>query len=355
MNIKNLLLLIPLLALTACSSDDGESDDSGNKRPASGVPIDIEVSEAPLSDPEGAGTRAAITYKNTLSRFYMKYLTTPPQKTYTEANASRTDADHKWETDAQWPSGVDADTPCYFYAYANVDYEGTDYSDFNYNKDTNYSPDGQSLDFSIDELTNGQMDLLVATQTMSQNENQTQHKPVHFQFHHACAALQFSICKTEALSAFNVRVEKVVLHNIKKHGTYNFSNDSWSVNTDVPNDLYANYTLASSTPMTVTTAQTLLATSQEDYMFVIPQTVNKWDRSWYTIETNDASGGPKAAYLEIKCSIIKGEKDYSDEGSVYLPFGDTWKMSMIHRYVIRMGTNLRDRAGWTVFTNTSNS
>lgn len=337
MNIKSLLWMFPLLVLTACSSDEGGADNTGIKQTATGATIDIEVSEAPLNDPAGVATRAAITYKNTLTQFYIRYLTTEP-KTYTEANASRTDAEHKWQTDAQWPSGVEPDTPCFFYAYANVDYDGQDYSDFTYDKDDNYSPSGQSLDFSIDELTNGQMDLLVATQTMSQNENLT--KPVHFQFKHACAALQFSICKTEALSDFEVKVEKVVLHNIMKHGNYNFSEDRWS-QSNVSGDTYANYTLASyATPVTVTTENRLLAAGQDDYMFVIPQTVNKWNTS-NSISSNNQS----ESYLQIDCSIMKGNKDYADKGSVYLPFADTWEMSMIHRYVIRMGTNLRGSDG----------
>ena len=77
----------------------------------------------------------------------------------------------------------------------------------------------------------------------------------------------------------------------------------------------------------------LLAPNANDYMFVIPQTVAAWDY---------ASNG---AYIEIQCSITKGEKTYDDSGRVYLPFTDTWEKGCIHRYNIRMGTSLRNISG----------
>lgn len=346
MNIKQLFFLLSLVGLTACSSDDdGSTSNTGLQSHGGGAPITIAVSSSSLSDSGGAGTRAAITYKETLEKFYMHYLTESP-KTYNSSVAtSVTDKDRKWQTTAQWPS-IDADVPCYFFAYANVDYDGQDYSGFNYNKDSNYKPSGQSLDFSIDELTNGQMDLLVSTQVMSQSENDADH-PVHFRFKHVCSALQFSICKTAALQDFDIKLSEVKLCNIKKDGTYHFSDSTWTNNLD-GTDPYADYTLASySGTSTVTVhgedSPTLLANNANDYMFVIPQTVVPWNNS-VDIASNNSSESPQS-YLRIKCRIVKGSKNYSDGEYVYLPFGDTWKRGYIHRYNIKMGTGLKSASG----------
>ena len=346
---KLLFFALPLLALTACSSDESGADNSDGKQSTSGVPILIDVSEEPLTDTNGAGTRANITFKENLLKFNMPFLTVSP-KTYTNAKANRTDANHQWESDNTWPSGVNPNTPCYFFAYANTDYNGLDYSDFGYDRETNYRPDDQYLDFSIDEYTRGQMDLLVATQTCTQNENQIQHKPVHFQFSHACAALQFSICKTASLAGYQINVTKVVLHNILKHGTYYFNSRQWTMGTSQQGDTYADYTLAEYdlnssliVPNENEENPKLLATSANDYMFVIPQKVTPWS------EGNILN--QHGAYLEIECTIqeINGSQQVAPFGRVYLPFGDTWEMGYIHRYNIRMGTKLLNSNGESVF------
>lgn len=361
MNIKKIFFILPLLCLAACSSDDeGSSSNSSQQPQGNGVPITIEVSEEPLSDSEGTGTRAAITYKETLSSFHLSYFTQGLSSAVV-ATASRTDADHKWVTDATWISGSDPDEPTYFFAYANTDYSGLDYSEFSYNKN-NIS--GQSLNFEIDENSNAQMDLLVSTQECSQRESQTNGKPVHFLFKHACAALQFSISKTAALEDFQIKVKEVKLFNITQNGTYKFSDGSWETfliydNNVVKNeDSYADYTLYSSDDgflvknETASDAPTLLAKDANDYMFVIPQTVTAWTPNHTpTISNNDKLEAP-GSYIRIKCEILKGNKDYSDSGYVYLPFSDTWEKGVIHRYTVRMGTNLRKSNGEKInFTN----
>ncbi len=352
MNFKFLFFALPFLAMTACSSDDDVSENQGHQQQSSGIPVSIEVSEEPLTDASAAGTRAAITFKETLTNFKFHILAYGHSNIDVTANASRTnaqDAGNRWETNAMWPFGVDIETPCYFYAFANVDYDGEDFSEFS--PGTTFTPPTGELDFSIDEYSEAQMDLLVAKQICTQKENQVNNKPVHFQFHHACAALQFSICKTDFLSDYSVRLSKVKLHNIKKHGTYFFDSDYWELDnsTSLEEDTYADYTLASfdsSVEVSVESTSTmLLAKNANDYMFVIPQTVNAWDYKNKPITSNDHLSYYPGAYLEIKCSIVKNGKDYADSGTVYLPFADTWEMSYIHRYKIRMGTNLRDSYG----------
>lgn len=354
MNYKFLFFALPFLAMTACSSDDDVSETPGRQQQGSGIPISIEVSEEPLNDPSGVGSRAPITFKESLTSFYFHILPYNCPGINVRAVASRTNAQgagNRWETNAQWPSGVDINTQCYFYAFANVDYDGPDYSPFSPGS-TTFTPPKGSLNFSSDEFAEAQMDLLVARQICTQKENQDEEnpKPVHFQFHHACAALQFSICKTAALDDYTVSLSKVKLHNIKKHGTYFFDGDDWGNSTAVPGDSYADYTLASfdnSVEVPAESTSTILLAKNgnpDDYMFVIPQKVNSWDYTNQTITVNDGMNYPKA-YLEIECSIVKNGKDYADNSKVYLPFADTWEMSYIHRYKIRMGTNLRGLNG----------
>ena len=353
MNFKFLFFALSFLAMTACSSDDDVSENHGSQQQSSGVPISIEVSEEPLTNTSVAGTRAAITFKETLTSFKFHILPYGHPNINVFAVASRTnaqDAGNRWVANQNWPSdAVDPNTQCYFYAFANVDYDEPDYSLFV--PGTTATPPNGSLNFEIDEFAEAQMDLLVAKQICTQKENQDNHKPVHFQFHHACAALQFSICKTYFLSDYSVRLSKVKLHNIKKHGTYFFDSDYWELDnsTSLEEDTYADYTLASfdsSVEVPVESTSTmLLAKNANDYMFVIPQTVNAWDYKNKPITSNDHLSYYPGAYLEIKCSIVKNGKDYADSGTVYLPFADTWEMSYIHRYKIRMGTNLRGSDG----------
>ena len=338
MNTKFLIFTLGLITMTACSSDNDLPETTGQQQQGNGVPITIEVSEAPLTDPNGAGTRAPITDKQTLDHFYMHY--------FYEGMPSPAPASVKITNDRKTWNTVPKETPVYFFAFANVDYVGNDYSPFSYNRS---DVEDQSLEFESDEFSNGQMDLLVSTQKSSQQENET--KPVHFYFHHACAALQFSLSKTEALENIVIQVKEVKLHNVKDWGVYNFNTKSWQVE-----DHYANYTLAQYEPQSyveVTTEPMLLtkkAGVEDDYMFMIPQTLTGWsgsiEQNNFVSETNPDEDGPHNSYLEIICDVFG-----QNNRTVYLPFSDTWKKGYIHRYNIRMGTNLRDKYGNLIFSN----
>lgn len=336
MNTKFLIFTLGLITMTACSSDNDLPETTGQQQQGNGVPITIEVSEAPLTDPNGAGTRAPITFKQTLEHFYMHYFYEGMSPYSARASVRISDDRKTWNTEATWISGQAAQTPVYFFAFANVDYDDSDYTPFKYNR---FDVEDQSLDFELDEFSDGQMDLLVSTQISSLQENQT--KPVHFYFKHACAALQFSLSKTEALENIVIQVKEVKLHNVKKWGVYNFKTESWQVDDD-----YADYTLAqyeSQSYVKVTTEPMLLTKKtgvEDDYMFVIPQTLTGWSGSG-SIEYNDAVGGSHNSYLEIKCDVFGSYRDIT----VYLPFSDTWRKGYIHRYNIWMGTNLRNSRG----------
>ena len=132
-------------------------------------------------------------------------------------------------------------------------------------------------------------------------------------------------------------------------GYYYFNTDSWDVDTD---GFPSNFTLLAyqnNTPgidvktevsSTDRTNSTFLGNGEDDYMFFIPQTIKGW------------SGGSVAdtdgAYIEIRCSIIKGNKNYAEGGAVYVPFSAVLEKGFIHRFNIRMGTSLRNADGSTI-------
>ena len=336
---SSILLVLPIACLMACSSNDDIDEPTGKE-----VPILIEVSETPLTDPEAgsssktSATRAPISTKETLSEFYMNgyWSSGKLQPSY----VTRTDNNSKWETTGSWPSGISDDTDVHFYAFANVDNYP---SPFNYggNSSSDYNP---FLYFMVDENAEEQKDLLVATQTSKKKDG-----TVFFHFTHPCAALQFAICKTQALTNFDIEVEKIVLHNIYSCGSYYFNSGNWVVDTDeLPSDFslfaYNHNSISVQTEVSSTdrTKSTILGKDDSDYLFFIPQTIQAWQNETETIEETEN------AYIEIVCSIQKNSIEFSDNGSVYLPFAATLEKGYIHRFNIRMGTSLKDSQGHVI-------
>lgn len=329
--------------LSACSSDDGDVADNSGNPAQGGKPFVFKVSQEKLTDPDKPGTRSSIETEATFSQFYMNFFV-EGTTAMNFATVTRYAGTNTWRADNQWPSNNSSDKPVLFYAYANVDYTPSEEDkdgllDFD-------SPDNPYLyDIEIDEATEHQKDMLVA-QTTQTEPSKTTDKVVSLTFSHACAALQFSICKTNSLSAYEIKVNRIILHNIKKKGDYYYNDNTWKNISEEAADktkftlkAYNNGSDASETGVLVPleneahSNSLLLAPNANDYMFVIPQTVTPWDY---------ASNG---AYIEIQCSITKGEKTYDDSGRVYLPFTDTWEKGCIHRYNIRMGTSLRNISG----------
>lgn len=350
MNRRFILLALPLAVLTACSSDDGETGDNSGTPMQESKPFVFNVSQEPLTDPDHPGTRTAIQTEETFQTFYMNYYVdgTLGNEYFLNFTTVNKDGAHTWKADKMWPSGNTQNKPVHFFAYANVDYNAADdqYGEgLLMIKDDTEPVQHYLKDIEIDEAAAHQKDMLVAKATQTEPEETTT-KAVSLKFSHACSALQFYVCKTAALSDFNVTVKRVILHNIIKKANYNFDTDGWFDFSESANDkthftlkAYNNGADASETGVLVPleneahSNSLLLAPNANDYMFVIPQTVTPWDY---------ASNG---AYIEIQCSITKGEKTYDDSGRVYLPFTDTWEKGCIHRYNIRMGTSLRNISG----------
>ena len=361
MNRRFILLALPLAVLTACSSDDGETGDNSGRPMQESKPFVFNVSQEPLTDPDHPGTRTAIQTEETFQTFYMNYYVdgTLGNMNFTTVNK---DGAHTWKADKMWPSGNTQNKPVHFFAYANVDYNAADdqYGEGLLMIKEDTKPVQHYLeDIEIDETAAHQKDLLVA-QTTQTEPSETTDKVVSLTFSHACAALQFSICKTNSLSAYEIKVNRIILHNIKKKGDYYYNDNSWkNISEDAADKTkFTLFAYDNGTQQTVSipvendahSNSLLLASNADDYMFVIPQTVVGRDENL------------NGAYIEIVCSIIGGganDNDCADKeggsdqtmGSVYLPFADTWEKGYIHRYNIRMGTSLRKHDGNFVFPN----
>ena len=346
MKYKSLFLSIPLLCLVACSSnDDIEEVEKAPKRP-----IRVEVSEIPMIDSLAGNTgvkRAPITTVSSLDEFYMNY--------YYEGDFSTS---YLWTHEIQkpggvwvwapqigtaaWPQGA-GNNPVTFYAYAGADWgqhgeEGPCYLD---------EEDGKvKLDFSMDENPEKTKDLLVSKDVKSYSQDGT----IHFTFSHACAPMQFTICKTAKLENVEVKVKEIKIHHLVNNAQYIFDDENpW----DLSND-YSDYTIKAYTPEQSSGSiivgpepAVLVGDGTNDYVFAIPQEITPWS----------GTGAVSNTYAEIVCSIKKGDTQYAKEdpdndgfGSVYIPFTvPQLKQGFVHHVKIIMGTALKKNDGTSIF------
>ena len=353
MKYKSLFLSIPLLCLVACSSND--EIEEVEKAPTR--TFRVEVSEIPmidsLADNSGA-KRAPITFVNTLKKFYMNY--------YYKNNGSEEFSDWylytneispagvwEWNSTIQgstWPQSA-GDNPVTFYAYA-----GADWGQYGEDGPCMLDDDGLvKLDFSMDENPEKTKDLLVSKDVKSYSQDGT----IHFTFRHACAAIQFTICKTAKLESLEVKVKEIKIHNLVSNALYVFdAQNPWDLNPMGRPKTYSNYTIRAFTPEQSSGAidvgpepAALVGDGKNDYLFAIPQEITPWS----------GTGSLSNTYAEIVCSIKKDNKQYAKEnsdhdgfGSVYIPFTvPQLKQGFVHHVKIIMGTALKKSDGSSIF------
>jgi hypothetical protein len=238
---KKLFILIALTAgLCSCSKDDSQLQEET----APVRKISIEVIENPLVANEGSGsaasTRGSVIYTSSLSAFSMNYQTT-------QYNIIK--SGNAWKpSPIDWPTSVvDNSTSITFRAY---------------NGGTYIYPDDY-ISFTLEESAGNQIDLLVATNTVSYNDA---HGKVSLTFDHACAAVDFQIRISNtlwnALGTY-LTINSIKLINVKNHGKYHYS-AGWSETSGS-----ASYTLTNSGFPLGTELHTLDCGT----LFMIPQTL----------------------------------------------------------------------------------
>lgn len=159
---------------------------------------------------------------------------------------------------------------------------------------------------------------------------------VKLQFKHITSQIAFMAKKTSNL---NVEIKSIKLHNFETNGVFTIPTDgtdpqqkSWGYK-HIPNN--DGFTVIKDATISVGTEAKDISTKTP--MFLIPQTLTKWDTS-HNIETANAK---KESYLSIECKISIGDVYYSGSksgyGTLYVPFGADWEPGKRYVYTLIFG------------------
>ena len=246
-----------------------------------------------------------------------------------------------YQTQSNWPSTIEITDPVTVFGY--------------YDKQSSCHLDENKrpfLDVILEENSSKQYDVLAAKETKTWKESEG---VVNLHFHHACAAVQFSIQKSAYMknNGYQVEVSEVVLHNILKRGKYMLDDFTWSLpaasSTTVSYftiNAYQNGEMASSVTLN-DNEPVLLAKNDDDFLFLLPTNITP-----ATGNFSQATLGE--SYLKIKCKIFDKDgnsilepADESGFGYVYLPFGydlSNYK-GKIKSFRITIGTSILNEQG----------
>ncbi|UKK52413.1 fimbrillin family protein [Prevotella sp. E2-28] len=287
------------LLLAACSSDD---ENEAQQPQQNQYPLSIEVMETPYTAPDASRTtRAEITTKSSLTGFTLNY----QYEDVTSSEGIGITCSNGKGNGGNWPSDAASyDYPVNWYANTNGTFVN-----------------GLYIDFTVDETTFAQKDLLVAK--TSDRYSNCQGK-LAFTFDHACTALRFFVKKATNLNDYTLKVSNIRLCNVKKYGQYVLSSGEWrSVDTD------ANFTLYDGTDLTLNSTDYIALTDTNGpWLFMIPQTLTAWDGTSTLGNT----------YFQITCTITQNASEvYS--GTAYIPFGATLQKGYQHDVKLNIGKN----------------
>ena len=159
---------------------------------------------------------------------------------------------------------------------------------------------------------------------------------VKLQFRHITSQIAFMAKKTSNL---NVEIKSIKLHNFETSGVFTIPTDgtdpqqkSWGYKSISNND---GFTVIKDATISVGTEATDISTTTP--MFLIPQTLTKWDTS-HNIETANAK---KESYFSIECKISIGDSyklgSKSGYGTLYVPFEADWKPGKRYVYTLIFG------------------
>lgn len=318
-SLKLLLFVVAAAGFTACSSDDKEMMPGGQEPETPLPPLAIEVKENPMVNPDATTrsadellqgknaptTRAAITTTTTLSEFniYYVYGSVP----YTGSVTATKSGEGKWTSNGSWPQTSEAIN---WYASSNGTFQDAS---------------NPYISFTVEENATAQKDLLVAKTTAKYSDANGK---VSFTFDHACTALRFLVKKATNLIDYTLSITEVKLCNVIKEGEYYYGTTSWT-----PGSSCSSYTLYNGSAKTLgATEYEALDSSDEPYLFMIPQTLTAWDgKTAITSATNQT-------YIQITCTITKDATSvYS--GTAYIPFAANLVAGYQHDVKINIGKN----------------
>ena len=177
---------------------------------------------------------------------------------------------NNWKSQKQWQKASDNMS---FYAY----------NAGNTNATFSLSGDNPTLSYTVEDDVANQQDLLVAKkEDVTGDYTNT---PISLSFNHALTAVQFGIGSTMA----DGTIKKIELQGIKNSGTYNYSNDTWTLNSSTKN-----YSITLDVPISTNkpSSGTTLITGQSgsnNLMLLMPDTLGADAKLVVTIESNGTS------------------------------------------------------------------
>lgn len=186
-----------------------------------------------------------------------------------------------WKSSNQWQKASDNMA---FYAYNAGNTPAT----------FSLSNGNPTLSYTVVDAVANQQDLLVAKNVgVTGDDTNT---PISLSFNHALTAVQFGIGSTMA----DGTIKKIELRGIKNSGTYNYSNDTWTLNSSTKN-----YSITLDVPISRNkpNSGTTLITGQSgsnDLMLLMPQTLGDDAKLVVTIESNGISH-------DLTMSLLGGE------------------------------------------------
>lgn len=298
-------------SFAACSSYDEE------QAATTGTTLLIEVSEEPMTYTVGSrsvGTRSAVYTMGNVNTLYLSDNRTTETDGILNLEIHR--EGYRWTVqDYNWPSSM----------------ENVSFFSWNTRSELQYDAGYYYIPHAVEQNASSQTDLLVATTTVPKNSSRIQ-----LSFNHACAAVNFTISKTEKLRDCQVIVKKVKLHNIIDEGDYYIGR----ANPWVYRNSKTYYTIRSTEGEVIGTDPTPLMAAN-DYMFMIPQSLTAWDKS----------SNLQNCYFSIECTIngTIEAKPINFNGTAYIPFAPAWEAGTMYTVDILLGTGLRDGSGNKIF------
>ncbi|MEQ3126780.1 fimbrillin family protein [Alistipes putredinis] len=175
---------------------------------------------------------------------------------------------------------------------------------------------------------------------------------VKFNFKHILSQVVFK-AKTQ-YDNMQVDINMIKIHNVKMGGFFTLpaaadGTGSWSDLNDLPSEAsgLGKFTVVKDANITVESNTTATDISTTTPMLNRPQELTAWKVSETGTKTKEQADDAKQCYLEIACKIrqngvyLLGSAD--NYGTIYVPFGDTWKPGKRHIYTLIFGGGYDDQ------------